>query len=179
MSVCAIGFVDTRAPRSPLDPGFQMEAATIVAPDEYSASGNIWRGRALQNRLRPLGDSSAETLNITSRCLAIDALTKIRRQLGQLRSSRAKCRCRHWAKTVISLLDLDLMSRSTIVASVEGGIGIAFRQGGRYADIESLNSGDILAITSNGAGGMAAWEVQRSTQAISQALKTISDYIKW
>ena len=36
--------------------------------------------------------------------------------------------------------------------SVEGGIRLAFRRHGRYADIEFLNSGEVIATCSGAAG---------------------------
>ena len=51
----------------------------------------------------------------------------------------------------------DVLLRSTAIVkpmrvapSAEGGIGICFYKGNRYADIECMNTGDILATTSDG-----------------------------
>lgn len=46
-----------------------------------------------------------------------------------------------------------------IVPSAEGGVGICYYKGQRYGDIECLNTGEILACTSDGTGNPKVWEV--------------------
>ena len=48
------------------------------------------------------------------------------------------------AGRILSLLQQQLMSPTSLVASAEGGVGIIFSDAEKYADIECLNSGEIL-----------------------------------
>jgi hypothetical protein len=48
---------------------------------------------------------------------------------------------------------------SRIDPSAENGVCISFRAGNRYADIECFNSGDVLAVTSDGSGQPQIWEI--------------------
>lgn len=83
-----------------------------------------------------------------------------------------------WAKLALDELALMDFVPTKILASAEGGIGICFVAGSRYADIEFLNSNDILAVTSNGGGDPRVWEVSRTVEGLIRALGTIRDYIR-
>lgn len=56
------------------------------------------------------------------------------------------------------LSDLDF-EPSRIDPSAENGVCLSFRAGNRYADIECFNSGDVLAVTSDGSGQPQIWEI--------------------
>jgi hypothetical protein len=49
---------------------------------------------------------------------------------------------------------------SRVTASAQGGVGICFNANGKYGDIECLNSGEILATTSDGRTVPDVWEVK-------------------
>jgi hypothetical protein len=61
--------------------------------------------------------------------------------------------------------------------SVEGGIIISFRRGGRYGDLECDNDGDVLALTSDGQGNVDAEPIANSPRSIEGALLRIIAYV--
>lgn len=63
-----------------------------------------------------------------------------------------------------------------IVASAEGGIAITFRDGSKYADIETLNTGIILAVLSDRTTTPIVWQVEK--QHIRETLGRIRDFIR-
>ncbi len=65
-----------------------------------------------------------------------------------------------------------------IAPSAEGGIMLSFYVGKRYGDIEMFNTGEILAVISDGNGSPHVWEVAESKTAITDALETIRDHIR-
>lgn len=60
-----------------------------------------------------------------------------------------------------------------VVPSAEGGIGVTFRRGSLYADIECFNDGDILAAFDRGTGTPEVWPVGPDDRAIRAALDEI------
>jgi hypothetical protein len=66
---------------------------------------------------------------------------------------------------------------SAITPSAEDGIGVVFRRGNLYADIECYNDGSVLAVTSDGSGDPRVWEVGSSPAGIAEALGRIRDYL--
>lgn len=79
------------------------------------------------------------------------------------------------AKQIIEALGVLSLAPSNIVASVEGGVAITFRRKDKYADIECLNSGEVLAVTSDGRNEPAVWEVEPG--GVNQTLERIREYI--
>jgi hypothetical protein len=65
---------------------------------------------------------------------------------------------------------------SGISASAEGGIGIYFEQDRRYADIEVLNSGKLLGVTSDRAGTIAPFEFAPSVDGYDKAIKRVREF---
>src|ERR1700733_7282215 len=54
-----------------------------------------------------------------------------------------------WAERILEILrELDAVP-DRVVASAEGGIAICFVRAEKYCDIECLNTGEILGVTSN------------------------------
>jgi hypothetical protein len=72
--------------------------------------------------------------------------------------------------------DMELVP-DRIVPSAEGGIGIAFRNGLKYADIEFFNNGEILALTANNGERIEIWPVGQGSEEIKHSLSKIRDYI--
>ena len=77
-------------------------------------------------------------------------------------------------QVILELRNLGLAPTS-ILPSVEGGVGITFRRDGKYADIECFNTGEILAIQSDGSGQPSVWEV--GPDALKETLTTIRAYL--
>ena len=61
-----------------------------------------------------------------------------------------------------------------IVPSSEGGIGVVFIRSARYADIEFLNNGDVLAATYVGDDEPRVWEVTEFPQAIDSIYRHLN-----
>jgi hypothetical protein len=69
-------------------------------------------------------------------------------------------------------------SPTKITPSVENGIGISFVSGKKYADIEYFNTGEVLAVTSNGQGNPTVWEIDLNEQELKSALDKIRDFLQ-
>jgi hypothetical protein len=65
-----------------------------------------------------------------------------------------------------------------ILPSAEGGIGIGFRSGTRYADVECFNSGEILALTSFGdRTEPRVWEVDDTVTSLDATFEVIGEHL--
>lgn len=62
-----------------------------------------------------------------------------------------------------------------IIPSAEGGIVVYFVRNGKYADIECLNSGKILAVISNSEEEREVWEVDKKTWKVNDENKFFKD----
>lgn len=65
----------------------------------------------------------------------------------------------------------------SIAPSAEGGVALTFAAHRRYADIECLNSGYIVAVTDDGASEPNVWEVPRTAADLALAAARIRDFI--
>lgn len=75
-----------------------------------------------------------------------------------------------------ALRDIDL-SPTKVLASAEGGVGIIFDEPGRYAVIECLNSGDIVALIARGDDEPDVWEVRDDKPDLLQASERIHGFM--
>jgi hypothetical protein len=66
---------------------------------------------------------------------------------------------REVAKQIL-LTAMSVVVPDRITASAQGGVGICFTFRNKYADIECLNTGEILATTSDGRAVPEVWEVK-------------------
>ena len=82
------------------------------------------------------------------------------------------------ALEVLVSLEHERFLPSDAVASTEGGVALCFVAGDRYADIEILNSGEILAVTVTGQQDPYVWEVGKNTRAFSEAIERIRNHIR-
>jgi hypothetical protein len=82
-----------------------------------------------------------------------------------------------WAQVVMQQLQGDSLAPTRVVASAEGGIGICFVDGNRYADIECLNSGAILGVTSNKRARPIVWEIEQSARGVARASERIREFV--
>jgi hypothetical protein len=64
-----------------------------------------------------------------------------------------------------------------IVASVEGGVGFIFTCQDRYADIECLNSGALVAVMYDSQSEPAVWCVSPDSKSIIEALEKIRAFL--
>src|SRR5262249_7877707 len=77
------------------------------------------------------------------------------------------------AGTTLGLLHALKLWPDRIAASAEGGIAFVLARGGKYADLECLNTGEILAVTCDRGGEPEVWAVDPTT--ISAALERICE----
>jgi hypothetical protein len=82
-----------------------------------------------------------------------------------------------WAHLIIQQLQSDDCRPTRVVASAEGGVGICFVDGIRYADIECLNSGTILGVTSDKSSRPVVWEIEQSARGLERASERIRKFI--
>jgi len=75
-----------------------------------------------------------------------------------------------------SLIRSDVVP-DAILPSAEGGVAICFVRGNRYADIECLNSGEILAVTSTRHERPYVWNLDQDSIATDSAARAISTYL--
>lgn len=66
---------------------------------------------------------------------------------------------------------------SRITASLDGGVAICFVVGDRYADIECLNDGQVLAVTTSRREHPFVWDVGGDQAAIEHACRSIKAFI--
>jgi len=81
------------------------------------------------------------------------------------------------AHGILEILRSSSVLPTRIVASGEGGIAICFIHGDNYADIECLNSGEILGITSNRHDRPVAWEIRPSVNGVVEGVYRIQRFL--
>jgi hypothetical protein len=59
----------------------------------------------------------------------------------------------------ILLVATNIVMPSRVAASAQGGVGICFYNGNKYADIECLNTGEVLAAISDRSGRPEVWQI--------------------
>lgn len=69
------------------------------------------------------------------------------------------------------------MVPTRVVASAEGGVGLVFTSGDRYADIEVFNDGDIAVLVSSHGTGTDALDIRNSPEDLRRALIMIRVFL--
>lgn len=82
------------------------------------------------------------------------------------------------AISVLWALKSTWVEPARLAASAEGGVAITFRQGRRFASIESLNSGELVLLTSDGTGNPRAREIEASDDALHRTAQDLREYFK-
>lgn len=81
------------------------------------------------------------------------------------------------ARTVLEVLaEMGLMPLS-LAPSPDEGVSISFLKGKRLAAIECFNTGEIVAVTSDGSGSPRVWGVGVDREAIREALEEMRDFV--
>lgn len=83
-----------------------------------------------------------------------------------------------WASVVLQALQEESVQPTRVVASAEGGVAVCFVKGNRYSDIECLNSGAILGVTSNRHDRPIVWEIEQNSRGLAQACSRIREFIR-
>jgi len=81
------------------------------------------------------------------------------------------------ARSVLSCVFMMGLDPTLVTASVSSGVGICFKQGSIYADIECLNSGEMTTSLINSRGEMFSWEVGQEAGELVSAIQRIQDNI--
>lgn len=79
---------------------------------------------------------------------------------------------------VLDLLEPLNLDPTRILPSAEGGVGICFVRGDRYADIECSNEGEILGVYYVGAQMPVLLETDATDASVNTALERIRDHIR-
>jgi hypothetical protein len=83
-----------------------------------------------------------------------------------------------WGRTVFEILFNMNFPPTRIMPSADEGIGICFISGKKYADIECFNTGEIVAVTSDGQGNPNVWEVNPDREELKNSLNRIRVYLQ-
>jgi len=81
------------------------------------------------------------------------------------------------AQAFMQQLEKDHFPPTGVVASGEGGAGIYFIDGNKYADLECLNSGAILGVISNRRDRPTAYEVEQDAGGLAHASLRIREWM--
>jgi hypothetical protein len=84
---------------------------------------------------------------------------------------------RESAAQLLGILRTSNLPPTRVVPSSEGGVGICFVNGEAYADIESLNSGELLAVMYTGTEEPQVWEISQNEESIKKAVEQILDHL--
>lgn len=83
-----------------------------------------------------------------------------------------------FALAMLDLLKNQDFSPTRIVASAEGGIAICFVKGDKYADVEFLNTGEILGVQSDRRSRPVAWEIDQNARDFTRAAVWIREFFE-
>lgn len=81
------------------------------------------------------------------------------------------------ARLILRQLETEALEPTRVVASAEGGVGLCFVDGDKYADIECLNSGEILGVVSNRRDRPAVWKIEPDASGFANAAARIRAFI--
>ena len=81
------------------------------------------------------------------------------------------------ARTILRQLETEALEPTRVVASAEGGVGICFVAGDKYADIECFNAGEILGAISNRRDRPTIWKIEPSAAGFAEATARIRDFL--
>lgn len=82
------------------------------------------------------------------------------------------------ADKFLDLLITEQLYPTSIMASAEGGVGVCFKVRDRYADLEFMNSGEVIGVRYEGKTQPTVWETDSSPNALSESIKYIREYLQ-
>lgn len=83
-----------------------------------------------------------------------------------------------WASIMLQRLQRERLLPTRVVASAEGGVAICFIDGNKYADVEFLNTGEILGVTSDRRNRPVVWEAEPSASDLARATDRIRMFLR-
>jgi hypothetical protein len=81
------------------------------------------------------------------------------------------------ARNILLTMAENDFAPSGIDATSEGGVCISFRDGNRYADIESFANGEVLAVITERGATPEVWPLAITSQDIAASLNRIRRYL--
>ncbi len=82
------------------------------------------------------------------------------------------------ARAWLARLQANKLKPSRVSASADGGIGVSFKKGDRYCDIECPNSGQWSALFSDGAGSVRCEALGRSFEHQNLMIRKIRGFLQ-
>ena len=82
------------------------------------------------------------------------------------------------ASIMLQQLQADQTPPTRVVSSAEGGVAICFVNGDKYADVEFLNTGEILGVVSNRRDTPTVWQIGQSSRDFALAALWISNFLR-
>jgi hypothetical protein len=82
------------------------------------------------------------------------------------------------ARALLARLQAVGFAPERVIPSAEGGIGMFFRSGQKYADFECSNQGQITAIVSDGHGDVRAFPVDATFEGENRAIAEIRAFLE-
>lgn len=123
-------------------------------------------------------EASTETWWIKARA-KIKQLEALRSDWNGYNSEPPNISSVYWATIIVDRLYENSLRPSKIVPSAAGGIAVTFFSENKYADIEALNSGDIVALIKDKSNGTRqAWAVSAGDDDIQSAIDKIRNHIQ-
>jgi hypothetical protein len=108
----------------------------------------------------------------------INAMSKLSPNWDTYEAEPPSTEAMNLARELLVLAEREKFLPTDAVASAEGGVALSFTVGDRYADIECLNSGEILAVTVVGQQEPYVWEVKKNAFAFADAVKQIRNHFR-
>jgi hypothetical protein len=81
------------------------------------------------------------------------------------------------ARYVVDLLMDNSVVPDAVLSSAEGGVAICFVRDGKYADVECLNTGEVLAVKYSRDENPRAWSVENTRNGVLQLAHSITAYL--
>lgn len=158
---------------SPISTIHKIQVANIQGEDIKNSS-------TTRARLPILASSLFEThpINWLSGCIhRLESLGKLQKNWNSYDSEPPNSTALYWSRVVIEILTSINFPPSRISASAEEGINISFICDEKYADIECLNTGEILAVNSDRRDHPDVWQVNPNREDIKRSLEKIRAYL--
>jgi hypothetical protein len=107
----------------------------------------------------------------------LDEATNLRQNWDSYNAEPPNHQAQNLAAGVLTFLETNSIAPSRLVPSAEGGVAFCFVESNRYADIECLNTGEILAVIYEGNNDPIVWQVTSQNQALQETVERIRGHI--
>lgn len=122
---------------------------------------------------------TASRVSWFSKCIQrLESLRSLQKNWDSYDTEPPNSTALYWSQVVLETLLSINFPPSHISASAEEGVNISFICDDKYADIECLNTGEILAVNSNRRDYPDVWQVNPSREDIKRSLEKIRAYLQ-